>query len=160
SERPNTSDNREERVNAILAAYLDAAAAGQPPDQAELLARNPDLATELASFFAEDEQARRLAEPLRAFPPSAQPTLAPGPTRPDPAQSVMRYFGDYELLAEIGRGGMGVVYRARQVSLDRVVALKMILAGELAGEADVQRFRQEAQMAARLQHPGIVALHE
>src|SRR5512144_2890268 len=78
----------------------------------------------------------------------------------DLSNAAQRQFGEYELLELIGQGGMGVVYRARQASLDREVAIKLLAAGPWASRDFIERFRREAQNAARMQHPNIVTIHE
>jgi tRNA A-37 threonylcarbamoyl transferase component Bud32/tetratricopeptide (TPR) repeat protein len=159
---------REARLEEVLAAYFDAVDAGQPDDRETLLARYPELATELATFFSEQERLLELASPLRSLwqaeqavtPLLRQPTSTPeGADALSPDQPP-RSFGDYELLEVIGRGGMGVVFKARQKSLNRHVALKLLRRDRWAEAADAQRFRNEAEMVAQLDHPHLVPIYE
>ncbi len=146
---------RDRQLEAVLHPYLQAMDAGRAPDREELLRQHPELASELTAFFANQDAVARLAHDS-----AEAATLAPSEAAATMAGTPVRYFGDYELLEEIARGGMGVVYRARQVSLNRPVALKMILAGQLASPQDVQRFHSEAEAAANLEHPHIVPIYE
>jgi serine/threonine-protein kinase len=139
-------------LDAVIADYLEQVDAGQVPDRDALLAAHPDLADRLLAFFADCDRMDHQAGGLRLSHP---PDTTAGGELPR-----VRYFGDYELLEVIARGGMGVVYKARQVSLNRMVALKMVAAGELATPQAVARFRTEAESAANLDHPNIVPIYE
>src|SRR5262245_55380429 len=137
-------DERQQQFAEVVAAHLEAVEAGQVESLEVLLQRHPDLAEEIAAFFAHQEEVARLARPLRELAAEPTPPPAYGPTvaiarAVEPAEPCGS-FGDYELLSEIGRGGMGVVCKARQKSLGRLVALKLIRTAAAAGEADTRRF--------------------
>jgi WD40 repeat protein/serine/threonine protein kinase len=141
----------EVRLAQALDAYLAALQAGTPPDKEEFLARYPELAEDLEACLASLEFIRRAAvKPSHPRPSGGSPLGADLPTR---------ILGDFRILREIGRGGMGVVYEAEQQTLDRRVALKIL---PLAGALDpkqLQRFKNEARAAAHLHHPHIVPVH-
>jgi tRNA A-37 threonylcarbamoyl transferase component Bud32 len=185
---PEPHADRDESLDNIVLSYLQAAEGGSPPDRAELLKRHPDLAGPLEAFFADLDLLGRLVAPLAAcaagaqvapaaqgavadqmggrqtisLPADARATVAMpagGEAPAAPPDFAGRTIGDFELLSLLGKGGMGVVYKAREKSLGRIVALKMILAGAQARPADRERLRAEALAVARLEHPNIVRIY-
>ncbi len=168
---------RASRIDEAIATYLEAEDRGRTPDRREFLDRHPDLAAELEEFFTDHDRARRLAAQVRGggegtdwlgqTEARGEATILALPSIPSrggsggpPDLAGYRQVGDYELLAEISRGAFGVVYKARQCRLNRVVALKMILGGPWASPDDIQRFRSEAEAVASLDHPHIVPVYE
>src|SRR5262249_31009066 len=119
---------------------------GEAPQLDEYLARFPQFAERLRLLF----QVHRALEARPLPDRSGAPTLAPG--APPPGAVELPAVPGYEVLRELGRGGMGVVYQAWQTGLNRLAALKMILAGDYAGPPELARFRTEAEAVGRLQH--------
>jgi eukaryotic-like serine/threonine-protein kinase len=143
----------------VLAAYLEAKDRGQSVDPDKLRRQHPELADELNEFFANERKFASAAGYLAEKPTARRPPSPPAPL-PKSTRGETPRIGDYEILGEIARGGMGVVYRARHVSLQRQVALKMMLAGALVGKEGVRRFRSEAEAVAELDHPNIVPIYD
>jgi serine/threonine-protein kinase len=171
------------RLEAAIAEYLEALERGQAVDRDDLLGRYDDVAPDLQQFFVDHERMARLASPIREghvrslaarlLPPAAEtPGTVDGNARTiglDSSSFALREgvrhaaglrIGEYEVIEELGRGGMGVVYKARHTRLNRVVALKMVLAGQFAAQDDLDRFHAEARAAAALEHAGIVPIFE
>jgi serine/threonine protein kinase len=154
------AEAREERLANLLAQMTDELRDGRIPDLESLARQHADLSAELRELWAAVQLAEGIAAGLSQRSVSDLTVVLPAAGLSGAAGDLPRLFGDFELERELGRGGMGIVYQARQRTLDRVVAVKMILRGELASTADLARFRSEAESAARLDHPGIVPVYE
>jgi serine/threonine protein kinase len=140
----------EDRLNEALLAYVEALQAGRAPDRGQFLAAHPDLRGDLEEFFAGHDEVERLAVVLReGGERNSQPRSAPD----------IGELGDFRLLREIGRGGMGVVYEAEQISLRRRVALKVLPFAAALDPRQLQRFKNEALAAAHLRHENIVPVY-
>jgi WD40 repeat protein/tRNA A-37 threonylcarbamoyl transferase component Bud32 len=151
----------------MLVACFELLQRGETIDRDAFNREFPGYAPEIAQFLQDRELLERVALGFGGVEPSQAAFSACEKTAGIESQSddfsvgeTVRYIGEYEILAEIARGGMGIVFKARQQTLKRIVALKMILTGRLADQADVERFKREARAAGRLKHPNIVPVHE
>jgi serine/threonine-protein kinase len=154
---PATEQPRDERLAVVLDGLLRQQAQGQPIDFVQVGHDYPDLADELEQLLAVGDFVNGLAQSLPGPGSTAHHAGKGGSSAGEP---LPRPFGDYELVEELGRGGMGVVYKAWDKKLRRYVALKMVLRGVNASALDLSRFRAEAQAAAGLEHPSIVPVYQ
>ncbi|MDB5345714.1 MAG: Serine/threonine protein kinaserelated protein [Schlesneria sp.] len=150
-------NDHDELLVELLDGLLDQSRNGSPGTLDEVVANHPDLERELRELWATVQ----ITEDFASFDGLLDDeSETPQQNGTNVSLFEARDYGDYELLEELGRGGMGVVYKARQKKLDRIVALKMILRGDLASPADLARFRAEAEAAAQLHHAHIVPVYE
>ncbi len=160
--------DRDEILAVLLGQLTDRLQRGEPPRLEQMLAEHPDFAPDLRELWGAVQIADGLAHapssranPIGGQAKSLEELTAPARTAAaDSTPLIGQCVGDYQIDAELGRGGMGVVYRAEQMSLPRTVALKMLLDGEFASPANLARFRAEAQAVAGLDHPHIVPVYE
>ena len=154
--------SHDERLAELLAQLAEQARGGFPVDIDQAARSHPEFAAELRELWGVAQLADHLA-PLEPLDAGRSPSQNVAEMRHEDSglfRGSLGTIGDYDLLEKIGEGGMGIVFRARQKSLGRIVALKMIQRGALASAADVARFRAEASSAARLEHPNIVPVYE
>jgi eukaryotic-like serine/threonine-protein kinase len=152
--------DREDRRNRVLLAYVEALEEGREPDRGRLLAAHPDLRPDLEEFLAGHDEVARLTAPLRAARDADAHGLIEAPREePDDPPTALGELGDFRLLREVGRGGMGVVYEAEQISLRRRVALKVLPFAAAIDPRHLHRFKTEALAAAHVQHERIVPVH-
>jgi eukaryotic-like serine/threonine-protein kinase len=155
----------EDRLNDVLLGYMEEAQAGQAPDRCQFLESHPELRPQLEEFFATHDAVERVVSPLRAQGDTAQPARVGSPVAVPGAgcagddRSGLGQLGDFRLLREVGRGGMGVVYEAEQISLRRRVALKVLPFAAAIDPRQLQRFNNEAMAAANLRHENIVPVY-
>jgi WD40 repeat protein/tRNA A-37 threonylcarbamoyl transferase component Bud32 len=154
---PHTA-SADRRLVQALDDYLAACEAGNPPDRDAFLARYPELAEELQECLASLEFIRRAAVRAPAAPDAGFPA-AVGGNEPSGAELQPGVLGDFRILREVGRGGMGVVYEAEQISLVRRVALKVLPFAAAMDAKQLRRFKNEAQAAAQLHHTNIVPVY-
>ena len=130
------------------------------PELARWLSRHPNLARELAEYLADSEKLAEWVSPFRAdMAPVDQPTLGYAGSSSPITDSSNLDFGDFEILSRVAEGGMGVVYKARHKTLNKVVALKTTRSAGFQTQKDMARLQFEAEAAARLDHPNIVPIY-
>lgn len=152
---PAMSERDEEALAKCLAELTAALRRGETPDLDEVIRDHPAWETDLRELWPALLLAEELAPPLLSGGATAPYRGTAASSRPMPEA-----FGDYEFIEEVGRGGMGVVYRAWQKPLHRKVALKMMTSGDLASSEEITRFRAEAAAIGQLDHPNIVPIYE
>ncbi|WP_010585940.1 serine/threonine protein kinase [Schlesneria paludicola] len=164
------ASDRESRLNEVLASYIEACEAGKIVRQEDFFVQHPEFADELREYMDLQTGVERVAGPLReaAYSPLLdektliwwQDNLKEVPDAQRSDESIQtRQLGEFRLIREIGRGGMGVVYEAEQLSLRRRVALKVLPFAAALDPKRLQRFKNEAMAAANLRHENIVAVH-